>query len=251
MKTSNHSLFVSVFIFNIIFILNSNDLFAGSEMETEEENLKRIVTLLEAGVSKGETEDWKNYMADDGVLVNRDGSKNTKEEIMAELSPKPKGIELNIIPQFTKICVHSNSALVSFVADEKLNIHGQKVDTQYPSIMYFEKRNGKWQMVFFTYFEKPVDPKPIKVSHDYLQAFEGTYQVNSDMTIEVNANDSALVYKKPGSYAKATVLLPIDNSGHFFRTGTESEFIFKTSDEGRKILIQRRNWIDLVWTKKE
>ncbi|MEW5799115.1 MAG: hypothetical protein AB1728_08925, partial [Bacteroidota bacterium] len=129
-------------------------------------------------------------------------------------------------------------------------IFGQAVDTKYPSVMYFEKRNGEWQMVFFTYFELPVDPPSIAVKKDYLKAFTGLYEVSPELIFEVGASDTALVYKKVNSAGAGTVLYPIDNNGRFFRAGTESEFIFEKDNQGRSIVRQRRNWIDFIWYKK-
>lgn len=221
-----------------------------SDPEEEKKELGRIVTELEAGVSTGNNEPWKKYMADDGILLNRDGKTNTKAEIVDEIRPLPKGKILDIKPVDMKIFLKGESALVSFLADEKLSIFGQLVDTQYPSVMYFEKRNGEWQMLLFTYFEKPVNPAPVRVSREYLERFTGIYKVSEENKMEIQANDTALVFKKPGT-TKGAVLYPIGENGRFFRAGTECEYIFTKDDKGDPIMRQRRNWIDLLWYKEK
>lgn len=218
--------------------------------EQEKKLLERIVTEMEAGISQGDNKPWIKWMADNGVLVNRDGNSNTKQEIVDEIKPLPPGKILAIKPVNFKIYLSNKTAMVSFLADEKLSIHGQVVDTKYPSVMYFEKRRGQWQMIFFSYFEKPVDPSPVKMDKASMQAYAGTYRVSDAMKIEVTVADSGLLMKKPGSTGKSTQLYPIDHQGRFFRAGTESEYIFTTNQAGLPIIRQRRNWIDLVWTKE-
>lgn len=215
----------------------------------DEQTVKQIVADLEEAISERKQDVWQKYMADDGVLVDRDGKTNTKQEVLDELTPLPKGRFLSIKPIHTNVYVHDQTALVSFVADEKLTIFGQKMDTKYPSVMYFEKRGGEWQMVFFSYFELPFDPAPVKISKHELKSCTGVYLVSDEMKIEATATDTSLMYKKVGSTGKGTELYPIDTNGRFFRAGTESEFIFDKDAEGHSVLRQRRNWIDLVWRK--
>ncbi len=214
------------------------------------DELQKIVTELEAGISTGNNEPWKKYMADDGILLNRDGKTNTKAEIVEEIRPLPPGKILDIKPVNINVYLSGATAMVTFLADEKLSIFGQPVDTRYPSVMYFEKKEGRWQMLFFTYFEYPVDPAPVRVSRDYLEKFTGTYRLSESSRIEISASDTALIMKKAGSALQGAVLYPISADGRFFRAGTESEYIFTTDEKGQSILRQRRNWIDLVWTKE-
>jgi hypothetical protein len=70
------------------------------------------------------------------------------------------------------------------------------------------------------------------------------------MKIEVSATDSTLLYRKPGSADTGTVLYPIDQHGHFFRPGTETEFIFTQDQSHHPVIRQRRNWIDLIWKQE-
>lgn len=212
--------------------------------------LERIVTELDKAISTGNKNVWQEYMADDGIMVNRDGKTYSKEELVKEIAPKGKGVVLNIVPQNMKWYLTGNSAMVSFLADEKLSIHGQRVDTKYPSVMYFEKRNGNWKLLFFTYFEQPIDPPGVTVSREYLKKFTGVYKVSDELKVVVTDSDSGLVYKKSGSTGAGTVLYPIDRDGRFFRKETESEFIFNHDEHGRSVMRQRRNWIDLIWYKE-
>lgn len=216
----------------------------------EIKELERIVTVLEKAVSEGDPGPWAEYMAADGILVNRDGNTNTRQEILDELKPLPKGKILEIRPVNFRVYLNGSSAMVSFLADEKLSIWGQAVDTRYPSVMYFEKRAGKWQMLYFTYFEKPVDPAAFPADRARLESYTGTYRVSDELKITVTATDSGLLYKKPGSSARGTLLYPVNDRGHFFRAGTETEYIFTTDAKGRELIRQRRNWIDLVWYKE-
>ncbi len=225
--------------------------YADDSPTREEETVREIVTELETAVATGNKEAWKKHMATDGILINRDGKTYNKEELVREINPKPAGVDLRIVPVNMKMYVKENSAFVSFLADETLSIFGQRVDTKYPSVMYFDKRNGEWQMVFFSYFELPVNPPQVAVSKEYLEKFAGTYEVSDKMRITVRATDSTLVYTKEGGNGTETVLYPIDKDGRFFRHGTESEFIFTNNESGSPVVLQRRNWIDLTWYKKK
>lgn len=212
--------------------------------------IERIVFELEQAVSMGNKETWQKFMAEDGILINRDGREYHKQDLLNEIEPKSPGIILDIRPIQMKTYLQKNSAFVYFIADEHLSIHSQIVDTRYPSVMYFEKRARRWQMVFFSYFEQPVDPPAVKVDMDYLASFTGVYSISEEMKIEVSATDSTLLYRKPGSADTGTVLYPIDQHGHFFRPGTETEFIFTQDQSHHPVIRQRRNWIDLIWKQE-
>lgn len=245
-QAASHARGTLLLLLSLAFVTSTK----SDTLTTEEETLKRIVTELERAVSIGEKEAWQKYMADDGILINRDGSSSSKQDILNELAPKGKGIVLDIVPVNVRVFGNGTGALVSFLADEKLSVHGQKVDTRYPSVMYFEKRNGEWQIVFFSYFEQPVDPPAVTAGKEYLSSFAGVYRLSDASRIEIAPNDTALIYRKIGSTGAGTVLYPIDHNGRFFRRGTESEFIFDKDEHGREVLRQRRNWIDLVWYKE-
>lgn len=219
--------------------------------ESDQEQVIKIIKELEKGVSEGNNESWKKYMAEDAVLINRDGKSYNKSEIVEEFKPLPSGKILKVEPKNIKIYNNSgHSATVSFIADEKLSIWGQVVDTQYPSVMYFEKRKGKWLMILFTYYEKPVNPPPVKMNKEDLCKYIGTYAVSDSLQIKIGANDTALFIIGKGGKSPGTLLYPISVDGRFFRKDSESEYIFVKDSNGNNMLKQRRNWIDLIWTKK-
>lgn len=249
---NNRSLSFSVLFIGaaLLLLLIMSFTVPSTDPENDVEDLQQIVTALEQGISTGNNEPWKKYMADDGILLNRDGKTNTKQEIVDEIKPLPKGKILDIRPVNMKVYLNGASAMITFLADEKLSVFNQPVDTKYPSVMYFEKRDGRWQMLFFTYFEQPVDPSPLRVDKEYLEKFTGIYRLSEESRVEIRANDTALVMKKAGSTLQGSVLYPISNDGRFFRAGTECEYIFTNDENGKPIMRQRRNWIDLVYYRE-
>ena len=102
-----------------LFVLSFFASCQSVNQENEKKELEKIVAELEQAVSTGDKEPWQKYMAEDGILLNRDGKSNTKQEILAEITPKSQGVILDIKPVDMKIYLPQASAFISLVADEK------------------------------------------------------------------------------------------------------------------------------------
>ena len=100
---------------------------------------------------------------------------------------------------------------------------GQNLTARYHETDTWMRRNGTWQIVAAQVLRYYEDPAPGKADTSKFSSYVGTYQLSSERTITVTAEDGHL-YSQRNSRPREE-LIP-EASDIFFRKGVEGRTLF-------------------------
>ncbi len=89
--------------------------------------------------------------------------------MIEELNPLPAGYggRIQIIEPICK--VYGNTAVITFINDEYLELFNQKIHTQYHQSDTWLNENGQWKIISLQLFEIPKNPPPVTNWRNYSQ----------------------------------------------------------------------------------
>jgi hypothetical protein len=135
---------------------------------TQEELIRRTQELFDA-VVPGNKEPWQKYFADDCIFADEKGRNLTKPQLIADITPLPKGYSGTIKISRPQSLIHGDTTILSYDLDETETIFGQNLTARYHVTDTWLRRNGIWQIVSsqaMRYYEDPaiarIDPKKIR-----------------------------------------------------------------------------------------
>ncbi|MDP9078660.1 MAG: DUF4440 domain-containing protein [Bacteroidota bacterium] len=211
--------------------------------------LLTIEQILQDGAATGDTASYNKYTTADLLVVNEDGSRDSKASFLAKLHPLPKGYSghINIVnPRFN---FRENLAVVNFVADEYENVLGQQLHTTYGIMDTYVFAGNEWKITNLQIYEIPQLPeKGISVDPDLLREYCGTYYMTPDVSYTVSLENGRLFGHRKGGTKEE--LLAETNSVFFRRSDTRGRKLFFKGADGVWRMHERRNAQDLVWEKK-
>ena len=212
---------------------------------TQEELVRRTQELFDA-VVPGNKEPWQKYFADDCIFADEKGRNFNKTQLVADITPLPKGYSGTIKIARPKSVIHGDTAILSYDLDETETIFGQNLKARYHETDTWLRRNGAWQIVAAQAFRYYEDPTLGKADPKKLPTFVGTYELAPGHTRIVTATGDNLFVERNG---KRDQLYP-ESCDIFFRKGIEGRILFRADDQGKvDALIDRRNNEDVVWRK--
>jgi hypothetical protein len=216
----------------------------------DEEILKSLVkneqSLLDA-IAIGDKNVWAKYLHDSCLITLETSGIISKQKFIDSLKPLPKGYvgHINVINPRYKI--YGNTAVLSFVDDEYLELYNQKIHTQYLQTDTWIKEKGEWKLIAMQLFEIPKNPKPIQCDSTILKQYTGSYYLSNERTCTVKLENGRLMVKKGESNPQE---LFAQTEQVFFRNGDgRVDIIFLKNDYGSFNMIERREGEDLVWKK--
>jgi Domain of unknown function (DUF4440) len=206
--------------------------------------LKNEQALVD-GIATGDKVLWAKHLHDSCIITTEDGKATTKQKMLKELNPLPAGYigRIEIIEPNCKI--YGNTAVISFVNDEYLELFNQKIHTQYRQSDTWMKINGQWKIVSMQLFEIPKNPLPVTITESVLKQYTGTYQLSAERKCEVYTANGKLYAKKTNREA---VELFAETESVFFKKGDgRVNIIFVKNADGTFKMIERREGEDLIW----
>ncbi|MGB9236401.1 MAG: DUF4440 domain-containing protein [Terriglobales bacterium] len=223
---------------------------------TQDELVRRTQELVDS-VAGGDQSPFQKYFAEDSMFFDERGENMNKKELVASITPLPKGYSGMIKVAKAQSHIDHDVAILSYDLNETETVFGQNELARYHETDTWMRRNGQWQIVagqVLRYYEDPapgeVDPRTFK---DYL----GTYQLGPERKIVISQEGGQLFRQgagadratgAPGNPPK-TELIP-EAQGIFFRKGVEGRLLFHRGPGGKvDTLIDRRNNEDVVWKK--
>ncbi|MEA2238987.1 MAG: hypothetical protein QOC81_3711 [Thermoanaerobaculia bacterium] len=213
---------------------------------TQAELERRTQELMDS-VVPGDRTPWEKYYADDALFFDEKGRSMTKTQLVADISPMPKGYTgaIKIVKPQSRI--ENDTAILSYDLDESETIWGQQLSARYHGTDTWMYRNGKWQIVATQMLRYYEDPAPGKVDAKRLADYAGTYELTPGTRMTVSVEAGQLVAQRDGR--PRDVLIP-ESSDIFFRKGVEGRRLFRVAEDGRvDALIDRRNNEDVIWKK--
>jgi hypothetical protein len=212
---------------------------------TQEELVHRTQELFDA-VVPGNKEPWQKYFADDCIFADEKGRNLNKTQLVADITPLPKGYSGTITVVRPKSVIHGDTAILSYDIDETETIFGQKLTARYHVTDTWLQRNGVWQIASSQAMRYYEDPAVARIDQKKFADFNGTYELAPGQTRRVFSEGENLYVERNG---KREQLLP-EGSEIFFRKGVEGRILFRNANNGKvDALIDRRNNEDVVWRR--
>jgi hypothetical protein len=212
---------------------------------TREELIRRTQELFDA-VVPGNKEPWQKYFADDCIFADEKGRNLNKAQLVADITPLPKGYSGTIKVAKVQSVIHGDTAVLSYDTNETETIFGQNLTARYHVTDTWLRRNDVWQIVSSQAMRYYEDPAVGRIDPKKFADFQGSYELAPGQTRRVFSEGEGLYVERNG---KREQLLP-EASEIFFRKGLEGRILFRYADNGRvDALIDRRNNEDVVWRR--
>lgn len=217
----------------------------AAESKTAAE-LKAIVEALTGAIAPGDKAVFERWLADDFILVDRDGSIKRKKEIVEGTTPIQKGFTLQIRVGESEIRDFGHVAVLVNEIVEDMDVFGQPLHVRYRDTHVFQRRNGEWRLVVWQYVEIPKDPPPVPVDTSRYDDLVGEYAFGERRFV-VTRRDGKLFGARTGK--PETELVP-ESDSVFHVPGSEFRKIFVRDSNGTVSgMLDRRKGSDVFWTR--
>jgi len=234
-----------ILVFILGFFKPTESIYGDPAAITQEELVRRTQELFDA-VVPGNKEPWQEYFADDCIFGDEKGRNFNKTQLIADITPLPKGYSGTIKIVKPKSVIHGDTAILSYDLDETETIFGQKLTARYHVTDTWLQRNGVWQIASSQAMRYYEDPAVATIDSKKFVDFNGAYELAPGQTRRVFSEGENLYLERNG---KREQLLP-EGSEIFFRKGVEGRILFRYADSGKvDALIDRRNNEDVVWRR--
>lgn len=221
-----------------------NCCFAQSDSTTKANEIIKLEQRL-CDASPGDAVTWGKYLDPKWHIIAEDGSNMFKDEYLKSLVPFQKGYSGNIKVTKPILNFYKDIAVITYVADEHETVYGQNLHTTYATMDTWYKTDTSWMMICMLNFEVPALPPPVKVSAGILKLYVGTYELTEGKLATITLRQDTLYIQKTNG--KPVALFPETNNVFFRLSDTRGRKIFTKGDDGKMILVERRNGQDLVW----
>ncbi len=206
-----------------------------------------ITRALMRALTEGDRSVWERYLAPDFLLLDRDGSTQARQAVLADIKPLPRGYTLAFALKDIRVLDLGNSLMVVFLVEETESVFGQLLRVSYRNALTFSKEPSRWQLKVFQYVEIPKDAEPTPISADTLQQYVGEYSAGEGLKYTVRVRENRLFLERANG---SEVELVPESESVFYSRGTEFRKIFVRSTEGQVVeLIDRRKGSDLRFRK--
>ena len=226
-------------------------LFAVPEMNADvSADLKRMTNELLDAVAPGDVDVWKRYTHDRLVYVSENNTQLTKAQLLEELKPLPKGLIGELEVGTWSAEVYEGVAVTSYVADERLDYHGQDIKSRFRMTDTWIRTDAGWRLIASQALAVNEDPPAIALPRETLCGYNGTYRLTSEIVTKVTCTADGLSSERTGRKASA---MKAELRDVFFTPGQpRTRRIFLRDDKGAiSAFVDRREGLDIRWTKFE
>lgn len=225
------------------------DAAAQNSREAVVEQLKRAMQELLDAIAPGDVAVWQKYLADGCIYTDEEGNVMTKEALLKELKPLPKGYVGKIKMGEPKVFIQDDVIVMSHRDREELELYGQKLITWFHlTDTWAKQRDGQWRLVAAHVSAIPNERKPIAVRPDKLDDYVGQYRLATDVIYTVTREGDKLFGQRTGRAREELLALCADT---FYRKGVwRGEKVFERDGKGKVVrMLDRRENNDLVWER--
>ena len=211
--------------------------------------LKQATQELLDAIAPGYKSVWQRYLAAGSIYADEEGRVLTRDDLLDELKPLPKGYVGSIKIGDTKAVVQDNVVVLSHRDREELELYNQKIVTFYHMTnTWVRQRDGQWQLVSTHVMAIPNERKPMVIDPKSLDAYIGQYELAPDVAYVIAREGDKLFGQRTGRAKEE--LLPLCTDV-FYRKGVwRGEKVFERGEQGRVVrMLDRRENNDLVWKK--
>lgn len=217
---------------------------AESDTAVQAQLVKLTQELMDALVP-GTVEPWQRIVADDAVIIDEFGRRQTKEELVKSMRPMPSGFNGSIQIRDPQVRVHGDTAVLAGEMYEQESVFEQKLVVRYIFSNTFVRRGGEWKLLAATDVTLPTPPPALAVDGLPIDDYPGVYRYGPGRAFTVAAEAGTLFYTtKAGG---AHVALDAVAKDVFMDGGDEKNLIIFRRDASGHVaeLIERRKFNDL------
>src|SRR5205823_13959972 len=183
--------------FAALCLLSSVLLRAADPPITEPELVRRTQDLYDSIVT-GDQTPWKKYFADDCTFSDEKGRTFDKTKLVADVTPLPKGYSGAIKIDNVISRIISDTAILSYDANETEIIFGQNLSARYHVTDTWLQRAGNWQIIASQAHRYYEDPSVGKADPMKFPDFIGSYELAPGQTRKVFADGDSLFVERKG-----------------------------------------------------
>ncbi len=246
-RVPENALMRTLTLCTIVFVALSGMAESPSPAAIEAE-LKRMTNELLDAIAPGEVAVWQKYTHERFFYSTEANQVLTKAQLLEELKPLPKGLIGNLEVGSFKMELHGNVAVTTYVADERLDYHGQVLNSQFRTTDTWLKTEAGWRLIASQVLAVLVDPPAISLPRETLCGYNGTYRLTSEITTKITCTDGGLSSERTGRKAVTQKPEVLDV---FFEPGQpRTRRVFLRNAKGEITgFADRREGHDIVWTK--
>jgi hypothetical protein len=211
--------------------------------------LKRATQELLDAVAPGDVAVWRKYLAEGCIYTDEEGNVKTKEDLLKELKPLPKGYVGSIKMGEPKVFIQDEVIVMSHRDREELELYGQRLITWFHSTdTWARQSNGQWKLVGAQVMAIPNERKPAKIDPRALDLYVGQYQLAPGVMYTIRRQGDKLFGQRTGRSKEELLPLCADT---FYRKGVwRGEKVFARDGKGKVVkMLDRRENNDLVWIR--
>jgi len=226
---------------------------AGSATPQVRDHIVSLSQQLMDAIGDGRKDVWRRIAANDAMIVDEFGRKQTSQEIIDSLRPFPAGFSGSIQIRDPQVHVYGETAVIRCEEYERESVFGQKLTVRYIAINTFVHRRGEWKLVAMEDVTLPTPSPKLEVSDLDLADYTGTYGYGPGRAWTFAVHNGVLSYTtRPGRPPIAADPVAKD----VFMEGEGSDernlLIFRRDRSGKiDRLIERRKFNDLTLTRQQ
>ncbi len=215
---------------------------------------RQIVALtqdLMDALGEGKPAVWENALADDVLITDEFGRRQTKSEVVKGLHPFPAGMSGSIEVRDAHVRHYGGTAVIDCEAYEQESVFGQKLVVRYLFTSTYVRRGGAWKLVAMQDVTLPTPPPALHVSGVNLADYPGTYRYGPERAFFVALEEGKLVMRTKAA-GDAHALDPVAKDVFMGSDDERNLLIFRRDDAGHvAALIERRKFNDLLLQREQ
>lgn len=209
---------------------------------------KEIIALTQAAldaIATGKAEVWQRALADDALIVDEFGRRQTKKELVESLRPFPPGLSGKIEIRDPRVHIHGDTAVLECEQYETETVFGQNLVVRYLAMNTYVRRRGEWKIVAMMDVTLPTPPPALDVRGLPLADYPGVYRYGPGRAFTVTLEQGKLAYRTRAQ-GRAVALDAVAKDVFMGADDEKNLMIFRRDESGSIVeLIERRKFNDL------
>jgi hypothetical protein len=203
--------------------------------------------LLDA-LASGDRGPWRTYLDAHAVYTDEDGGRYTKDQMVAQVTPVPKGVSFHIDILDWRLTRFGDTAVDTHNEDQRENFHGQILHALYRVTDTWVRQAGGWRLAASQVLAMRQDPPAAGLPGSVLQSYTGRYAAGPDYVYEISREGPGLVGRANGGKPQP---LKAEVADVLFTPGEpRTREVFQRDAEGRVVgFLRRRDGHDVVFKR--
>lgn len=206
--------------------------------------------LMDA-IGEGNKAVWQHAVADDALITDEFGRRQTKQELVDSLRPLPAGFSGKIEVRDAHVRRYGDTAVIDFEDYETETVFGQKLLVRYISTATYVRHSAAWKLTAMMDVTLPTPPPQLDVRDVKPADYPGTYRYGPDRAFIVDVENGKLVYRTKAG-RPAIALDPIAKDVFMGGDDEKNLLVFRRDAAGKiDELIERRKFNDLHMQREQ